>query len=106
MPAYDCGDPDCKECDRAFGPDRTRAIAMFEARSASYAALSEKSPKVSDGFPRRNDLCRMAPAELLIVDAMYGIEAMPADTRLTQAQSLLQQAKDLVSDHVDGTTKD
>ena len=32
MPVYDCGAPDCTECQRAFGPDRSRAIADYEAR--------------------------------------------------------------------------
>lgn len=37
MPIYDCGDPDCWECQRAFGPDRTKAITRFKAREAAYA---------------------------------------------------------------------
>lgn len=32
MPVYDCGDPDCDECERAFGPDRSEAIRRYEAR--------------------------------------------------------------------------
>lgn len=65
--------------------------------------MTEKAPQTSDELPRRNDLGRMNPTELLIVDAMYAVEAMPADQRLTQASTLLQQAKDLVSDYVDAT---
>lgn len=38
-PAYDCGDPDCEECRRAFGPDRSKAIARFREREAAYDAL-------------------------------------------------------------------
>jgi hypothetical protein len=28
MPLYDCGVPSCGECQRAFGPNRTRAIQV------------------------------------------------------------------------------
>lgn len=40
MPAYDCGDPECAECQRAFGPDRAKAIANYKFREAQYAALA------------------------------------------------------------------
>lgn len=40
MPVYDCGAPDCFECERAFGPDRSKAIANYEARQKAYAALA------------------------------------------------------------------
>ncbi len=36
MPLYDCGSPDCEECQQAFGPDRSKAIAAYEARGKSY----------------------------------------------------------------------
>jgi hypothetical protein len=32
MPVYDCGVPDCGECQREFGPDRSIAIAEYESR--------------------------------------------------------------------------
>jgi hypothetical protein len=54
MPAYDCGDPECAECRRAFGPDRSKAIANYKAREAQYAALACEpagilsDPNVSD----------------------------------------------------------
>lgn len=32
MPVYDCGVPDCTECQKAFGPDRSQAIAGYETR--------------------------------------------------------------------------
>lgn len=32
MPLYDCGVPDCEECQRAFGPDRSQALAVYKAR--------------------------------------------------------------------------
>ena len=51
MPIYDCGSPECDECQRAFGPDRTKAIANFRAREAYYAALNTGT---ADGLaPRR-----------------------------------------------------
>jgi hypothetical protein len=49
MPIYDCGEPECAECQRAFGPDRTAAVARFKAREAAYAKLSN----VADGGGKR-----------------------------------------------------
>ena len=37
MPLYDCGNPDCSECQRAFGPDRSKAIAEFRTRERLLA---------------------------------------------------------------------
>lgn len=34
MPIYDCGAPDCEECQREFGPDRSVAISEYESRLA------------------------------------------------------------------------
>lgn len=43
MPAYDCGDPDCDECQSAFGPDREKAIKNHAAREAYYAELEREN---------------------------------------------------------------
>jgi hypothetical protein len=45
-PVYDCGDADCEECQKAFGPDRSTAIANYEARERYYARL-EQAPEHS-----------------------------------------------------------
>jgi hypothetical protein len=42
MPAYDCGDPECEECHRAFGPDRKKAIENYKRREAYYAELAKQ----------------------------------------------------------------
>ena len=47
MPLYDCGVPDCAECQRAFGPDRSKAIAFYQRRVAEYAALPQQKEKVA-----------------------------------------------------------
>lgn len=39
MPLYDCGARDCEECQRAFGPDRSKAISDYERRERHYAAI-------------------------------------------------------------------
>lgn len=39
MPLYDCGDEECSECQRAFGPDRAKAIENYRQREAYYATL-------------------------------------------------------------------
>lgn len=36
MPIYDCGAPECEECKAAFGPDRSKAIAEYEARARRH----------------------------------------------------------------------
>ena len=42
MPLYDCGERECDECQRAFGPNREKAIQRFEAREAFYATLPQE----------------------------------------------------------------
>lgn len=39
MPTYDCGDPECDECQRAFGPDRTKAVENYRRRELYYGRL-------------------------------------------------------------------
>ncbi len=51
---------------------------------------------------RRADIGRMYRAELAIREAMIAVEQMGASDRLTDAVVLLSQAKDKVSDHIDG----
>jgi hypothetical protein len=36
MPIYDCGDPECTECEEAFGPSRGKAIAEFREKSRRW----------------------------------------------------------------------
>jgi len=36
MPIYDCGNPDCDECKREFGPDRTEAVTNYFRRYWCY----------------------------------------------------------------------
>jgi len=43
MPIYDCGVPDCEECQRAFGPNRERAIENYRRRCESYDRLEEET---------------------------------------------------------------
>lgn len=44
MPLYDCGDSECHECQKAFGPNREKAIRNFEAREVAYSKLSNAHP--------------------------------------------------------------
>jgi hypothetical protein len=57
-------------------------------------------------IPRRCRLDLLTPAERAIVDAVCAVEALPADTRLTDAVVLLQSARDKVADFVDGVPRD
>lgn len=47
----------------------------------------------------RLDLCSLS--ELAIVDAVYEVEKIGADERLTKAIDLLQKARNLVADYLD-----
>ena len=49
MPAYDCGDEECTECGRAFGPDRRKAIENYKRREAFYATLPQPSQESNYG---------------------------------------------------------
>jgi len=52
--------------------------------------------------PRRNRVDLLTPAETAIHEAMRQVETLPGDERLTHAITLLQEARDVVSDYVDG----
>ena len=53
-------------------------------------------------FPRRNQLDKFTPAELAIYNATIEVEKVGASEKLTAAIMKLQEAKELVSDFVDG----
>ena len=60
MPVYDCGDPDCEECKREFGPDRSKAIAAYKAREQTYPQVRfrGKNPTyLGDGVYASHDDC-------------------------------------------------
>lgn len=57
-------------------------------------------------FPRRSNLQTMTPAELAIREAMLAVEKAGAHPLLTEAVTLLGQAKDKVADYVDRTDPD
>ena len=61
--------------------------------------------EAADTFPRRNRLDLMTPAEKSILSAQHAVEAAGASSRLTDASTLLAQARDAVADHVDGITE-
>ena len=49
MPIYDCGAPECEECQRAFGPDRSRAIAEYEAKLKAFSSPKRSEPASVSG---------------------------------------------------------
>lgn len=55
--------------------------------------------------PRRNRIDLNTPAEKSIDDAIKEVEKIGADGRLTEAVTLLSQAKELVGDFVDQPCK-
>ena len=57
---------------------------------------------MSNEIPRRVDMQRMTAAEFAILEAIRLVEESGADVRLTDAVVLLGEARDCVSDYVDG----
>jgi len=57
-------------------------------------------------IPRRNRLDLNTTAELAIHNAIQEIEKEGCDVRLTEAVTLMQKAKDLVSDYTDEISND
>lgn len=57
---------------------------------------------MSEMIPRRNRMDQWTPAEHAIDAAVQAVEAMPADVRLTDAVTLLYEARQAVADYVDG----
>lgn len=54
-----------------------------------------------DEVTRRNRLDLCTPAEKAIYEATYEIEKIGADVRLTEAQNLLDKARNLIADYID-----
>lgn len=54
-----------------------------------------------NNIPRRSRLDLNTPAELAIREAMLEVEKVGADPRLTEVTTLLNKAKELLSDYVD-----
>lgn len=78
---------------------------MSEHYAAALAAWKQnggpRPAKRPDGIPTRIDLNWMTPAERAILDAMYAVEEAGASPALTDAVTLLAQARDRVADHVE-----
>jgi uncharacterized Zn finger protein len=55
----------------------------------------------NENFPRRSQLTLLTPAETAIHVALIEVEKVGADSRLTDAIVLLQQAREKVADYLD-----
>jgi hypothetical protein len=77
--------------------------ADYEAALAAWKESGGIRPaKRPDGIPTRIDLHWLTPAEIAICDAMTAVEAAGGSRALTDAITLLAQARDRVADHVEG----
>lgn len=77
--------------------------ARFGKNSCYPFGKSEETlQNEANQFPRRIDMSRMHPVELAILAALQEIEKVGASTGLTNAGIKLQEAKNLVSDFIDG----
>jgi hypothetical protein len=77
---------------------RETLLAAIEQLDAHYYALGKRA--LGDPL-RRCDISCHCPAESAIRRAVLAVEKMPADTRLSQAVGLLDQAQRCVADFVD-----
>lgn len=57
----------------------------------------------SDGFPTRADMTFMSAAELAITSAMAEVEHAGTSPALTDAVTLLGEARSRVADHFEGS---
>lgn len=62
--------------------------------------MENSQPNINQ-IPRRNDFTRLTKSEKAILKAMYAVDELPADEKLTEAIVLLQQAKYIVADYID-----
>lgn len=91
--------------DMSFAPGwrGTNTIAQEnEQRMAGCGIGKPANQQRGPEWPRRSDMSRMHPAELAILAALQEIEKVGASTGLTNAGIKLQEAKNLVSDFIDG----
>lgn len=71
-------------------------------RSQFFFRPSEVGPLLIDGFPRRNRVDHWTPAERAIAAAVDVVERAGCEVRLTDAVTLLGQARELVADVHEG----
>lgn len=80
----------------------TAAVPVYEKAEET---MSEQETKPTYAPLRRARIDQNTPAELAIRAAVEAVEAVGADTRLTDAVNLLQAARDKVADFVDGVER-
>ncbi len=79
-------------------------ISRWNRRASEEVTKVSNMPrphKRPDGIPTRADVTLWSPAEKAIGDAMAAVEAAGASPALTDAVTLLEQARDRVADHVE-----
>jgi len=94
-----------KEKHMSFAPGwrGTNVIAQENEQMMAGGGIGKPANQHGDPkWPRRADMSRMHPAELAILSAMQEVEKVGASTNLTTAILKLQEAKDLLSDFIDG----
>lgn len=99
------------ECEDLDGKESTSYTRVYNIDSCFVEEMSdfvietsaEYNAKYITGIPRRNQLDKLVPVETSIFNAIQDVEKLPADERLSKAQILLGEAKDLVSDYIDST---
>lgn len=99
----------CQSCGHVWRPAIVPTVGVRFLPGFKNDTLAPSAPArrvVVDGILRRSRLDKMTPAETCITQAISLIETMGADDRLTNAQILLEQARDKVADCVDVRLQD
>jgi len=99
MPLYDCGAPECAECQRAFGPDRSKAIDNYHARARYYAELNAQrnsSQGESPAYPsgRKQDGGEESPSATSRTVSALPIQGNAADAAFDTANAGLTARRD------------
>lgn len=89
-----------------LGKHLTRLTGKLRQQFPVFLLYLLKKIDMSQKMPRRIKEDSQLPAEIAIGTAMVEIEKLGADVKLTDAVILLQKAKDLVSDFIDGSTNE
>lgn len=86
-----------------ISPEELESQSMLMAERCGLRKMPEGKSDYAytADFPRRHRIDLMVPAEKLIYHAIQEVEKLGADVNLTNAQILLVQAKDLISNYID-----
>lgn len=90
-----------REYRKSKDAERRAADPYYSALDAWKKSDGHRPRNRPDGIPTRSDMKWMTDAEIAITKAMNAVENAGASPALTDAVTLLGQARDRVADHVE-----